>query len=123
MENAIEKYKEEFKQDTKVIATQGKELLKVLYPYHLIAENEMELYTEKNCSLILDNFKYFRIKSCSVEKVENEFDYLYQKMQKLFSAIYPLGLTVTYGIVTINRMSLNKILTIKEYFQLFLHIK
>ena len=105
MENAIEKYKEEFKQDTKVIATQGKELLKVLYPYHLIAENEMELYTEKDSSSILSNFKYFRIKSCSVEKVENEFDYLYQKMQKLFSAIYPLGLTVTYGIVTINRMA------------------
>ena len=45
MENAIEKYKEEFKQDTKVITIQGNELLKVLYPYHLIAENEMELYT------------------------------------------------------------------------------
>ena len=105
MENAIEKYKKEFKNDTEVIATQGNELLKVLSPYHLIAENEMELYTEKDSSSILSNFKYFRIKSCSVEKVENEFDYLYQKMQKLFSAIHPLRLTVTYGIVTINRMA------------------
>ena len=105
MENVIEKYKEEFRDDTEVITTQSDELLKILYPYHLVEENEMELYTEKNCSSILSNFKYFRIKSCSIEKVENEFDYLYQKMQKLFSAIHPLGLTVTYGIITIKRVS------------------
>lgn len=105
MENELERNEKEFRRDTEVIVTQGNELLKALYPYHLIAENEMELYTEKDSSSILSNFKYFRIKSCSVEKVENEFDYLYQKMQKLFSAIHPLGLTITYGIVTINGMA------------------
>ena len=105
MENEPERNEKEFRRDTEVIVTQGNELLKALYPYHLIAENEMELYTEKDSSSILSNFKYFRIKSCFVEKVENEFDYLYQKMQKLFSAIHPLGLTITYGIVTINGMA------------------
>ena len=105
MENELEKHEEEFRRDTEVITIQGNELLKTLYPHYLIGENQLESYIEKDSSSILNKFKYFRIKSCSVEKIGDEFDYLYQKMQKLFSAIHPLGLTVTYGVVTIDGMA------------------
>lgn len=105
MENELEKHEKEFRRDTEVITIQGNELLKTLYPHYLIGENQLESYIEKDSSSILNKFKYFRIKSCSVEKIGDEFDYLYQKMQKLFSAIHPLGLTVAYGVITIDGMA------------------
>ena len=50
MENELEKHEEEFKRDTEVIATQGNELLKTLYPYYLIGESELKSCIEKASS-------------------------------------------------------------------------
>lgn len=43
---------------------------------------------------------FFRIKSCSLDQRDDEFTYLNQKMQKLFSAIHSLGITVAYGVIS-----------------------
>ena len=98
-------YEEEFKKDTEIIEEQTTKFLKILSPSYFIDENNISKWIENDSSEILNKFNYFRIKSCFIERVEDEFDYLYQKMQKLFSAIHSLGLTISYGITVIDGMA------------------
>lgn len=97
--------KEEFKKDTDIIVAQTKGLLETLYPSYLIDDSKLSDLIEKSSPEILDSFVFFRIKSCSIDDKGDAFKYLNQKMQKLFSAIHSLGMTIAYGVISYENRS------------------
>ncbi|RDU38673.1 ATP-binding protein [Neobacillus piezotolerans] len=89
-----------FKKDTDIISHQTYNLLTSLYPSHLVnSENLLEL-VECSSSELLDGFTYYRIMSCTIDNVEDEFAYLNKKMEKLFTALHSIDVTIAYGIIS-----------------------
>ena len=89
-----------FKNDTNIICTQANNLLASLYPSYLVNPENILGLVECSSPELLDGFTYYRIASCSIEDADDEFTYLNQKMEKLFTAIHSIGVTIAYGIIS-----------------------
>lgn len=89
-----------FKNDTNIICTQANNLLASLYPSYLVNPEYISELVECSSPELLDGFTYYRIASCSIEDAEDEIAYLNQKMEKLFTAIHSIGVTIAYGIIS-----------------------
>lgn len=90
----------EFENDTHIISTETNNLLASLYPSYLINPKYISELVERSSSELLDGFSYYRIASCSIEDVDDKVAYLNQKMEKLFTAIHSIGVTIAYGIIS-----------------------
>ncbi|WP_410501810.1 hypothetical protein RIF24_13575 [Exiguobacterium acetylicum] len=91
-----------FKNDIDIINNQTNNLLASLYPSYLVDSKDVSELVEYSSSELLDGFTYYRIMSCVIDNIEDEFVYLNQKMEKLFTAIHSIDITIAYGIISYN---------------------
>lgn len=91
----------QFKHDTEIVAEQSAIFIKDIHPAYLYNTKEeiMELTYDYSDGL-LDAFTFFRVVSCTTDEVENIFEFLNEKMDKFYTALYAVGKPVVYGIVS-----------------------
>lgn len=99
-ESVLSKKSETLNKDIESINLQANKLISSLYPSYLVDTENISELVESNSNELLDEFTYFRIASCSIDKVEDEFAYLNKKMEKLFTAIHSIGVTLSYGVIS-----------------------
>lgn len=100
-EVAISGEQHRFSQDTDILAEQFTKLLQTTSPYYLadIQENILE-HVEKDSAKLLDQMAFFKIASCTTEKMDDIREFLNSKMEKFLTAVHSLQITVAYGIVS-----------------------
>ncbi len=93
----------EFDKDTQVIGEQTDRFLRLVYPGYLVNRNEdLDSYLESDSSLLLDSMTFFRIARCTVENAKDLFESVNAKIEKLFTALHSIGVSVGYGIISHN---------------------
>ncbi|EGR1558521.1 DUF87 domain-containing protein [Vibrio parahaemolyticus] len=92
----------EFSNDTCVIGKQTEEFLHLVYPAYLVDSYNVEQHLDSDSTLQLDGMTYFRISSCSVETVDKAFEVINEKIEKLFTALHSIGVSIAYGLVSRN---------------------
>ncbi len=95
--------KQEFDSDTQVIGEQTDRFLQIVYPGYLVDSNtSLDKYLENDSSLLLDSMTFLRIARCTVENTDDLFESINTKMEKLFTALHSIDVSVGYGIVSRN---------------------
>ena len=84
------------------MAKQAAEFIEEIHPARLLQTKQeiMDLSYAKSDEL-LDSFAFFRIVSCTTDEVDDMFDFLNEKMDKFYTALYAVGKPVVYGIVSV----------------------
>lgn len=91
----------ELEQDTRVLTKQVERFLQVASPAYLLdSSKQINEYVVQNSGEVLNAMTYYRIASCTVEKMDDIRLFLDQKMEKFLTAVHSLNVTVTYGIVS-----------------------
>ncbi|URZ02033.1 ATP-binding protein [Clostridium felsineum] len=93
--------KEQFEQDTVIVAEQSSLFVKNIHPSYLYNTKKeiMDLsYTDSDD--LLDAFTFFRIVSCTTDEVDDMFEFLNGKMAKFYTALYSVGKPIVYGVVS-----------------------
>lgn len=97
---------QEFNKDTEILCEQTNKFLQTIYPNYLIPQNEdLSKFFDDESSILLDSIKFFRIGRCTIDSVDDVFGFVNQKIEKLFTALHSINVTVTYGIVSYNGTS------------------
>ena len=95
------KINEQFDDDTAVVAEQAELFVKKVHPSYFINTKEEVLnlvYDSSN--ILLDRFTFYRLVSCTMENVDDMFEFLNEKMKKFFTAIHSLEKPIVYGVVS-----------------------
>lgn len=92
----------EFANDTDLIAKQTEEFLHLVYPAYLVDSYNVDQHLDSDSTLRLDGMTYFRISSCSAETVDKAFEVINEKIEKLFTALHSIGISIGYGLVSRN---------------------
>lgn len=93
--------KHEFDNDTQVIGEQTGRFLRLVYPGYLVNRTaSLDKYLELDSSMLLDSMTFFRIARCTIENAEDLFESVNAKIEKLFTALHSIGVSVGYGIVS-----------------------
>lgn len=100
--NAHDTPSTEFKDDSIIIGKQTEEFLRLIYPSYLIDHNNLESLLDSQSTLQIDNMKYFRINRCRIENVDEIFEAVNEKIEKLFTALHSIGVSIGYGLVSRN---------------------
>lgn len=96
-----EALEEQFKQDTKIVAEQSAQFVKELHPAYLHnTKQDIIGLSYDGSDELLDAFTFFRIISCTTDEVDDMFEFLNEKMDKFYTALYSVGKPVVYGIVS-----------------------
>ncbi|MBY3787650.1 hypothetical protein HPQ32_04225 [Photobacterium carnosum] len=103
-----------FANDTNLIGEQTEEFLHLIYPAYLVDSNNTDQYLDNNSTSQLDGMTYFRISSCSVETVDKAFEVINEKIEKLFTALHSIGVSISYGLISRNGVT-NLVLGIYSY--------
>ncbi|MGL1206731.1 ATP-binding protein [Vibrio parahaemolyticus] len=90
----------EFANDTVVIGKQTEEFLNLVYPAYIVDSYNLEQHFDSDSTLQLDGMTYFRIGSCSAETVDKAFEVINEKIEKLFTALHSIGVSIGYGLVS-----------------------
>jgi hypothetical protein len=99
--NSMVLVEQEFENDTRMIGEQTDRFLQLVYPGYLVDKNgSLDEYFERDSSLLLDSMTFFRISRCTVENAEDLFESVNAKIEKLFTALHSIGVSVGYGIVS-----------------------
>lgn len=95
--------KTQFDQDIKIIAEQSVKFIEEVHPSYLLNEKkEIQNLTYDNSNEFLDSFNFFRIVSCTVNGFDDVFEFLNDKINKFYTALYHIGKPIVYGIVSYN---------------------
>lgn len=97
--NLSEQYKKEFDLDTDIVSSQTCKYLSVMQPSYILSEDSINGLVYGNSSELLEAISFFRVKSCSVENVEEIHSYLNNKMIKFYTAIHAINKPIIYGII------------------------
>lgn len=93
--------KEQFAQDTAIVAEQATLFVEKIHPAYLCnTKKEIMSLSYDNSDDLLDAFTFFRIVSCTTDEVDDMFEFLNKKMDKFYTVLYSLGKPVIYGIVS-----------------------
>ncbi|WP_283709190.1 ATP-binding protein [Pseudoalteromonas prydzensis] len=90
----------EFANDTVAIGKQTEEFLNLVYPAYIVDSYNLEQHFDSDSTLQLDGMTYFRISSCSAETVDKAFEVINEKIEKLFTALHSIGVSIGYGLVS-----------------------
>lgn len=90
--------KSEFTDINSRLETQLETFSKTVAPYMTI--NDVSTHIDSNSIQSINGFVFFRLVSCTTEKLDNVEEQLRIKMEKLLTAIHSLGSPVIYGIVS-----------------------
>ena len=108
MSKDIEEYKanqvalkEAFDKDTAIVAEQTVKFIENIYPAYLY-NNKQEILnlTYDKSDDLLKAFTFFKIASCITEEVDDLFEFLNEKMNRFYTALYSVGKPIVYGVVS-----------------------
>lgn len=88
------------KQNVELLGKQAGNFVQSVAPYLQVNNANIKQYIATNSSETIQRMRFFRLKSCMTEDVEDLALYLNEKMEKLFVAINPLGEPIAYGIAS-----------------------
>lgn len=94
------KLKKEFDNDTAVLGEQAGLLVNSISPYLSVNPVNITELLEEDSVKVLEGFRFFKLTSCTTESVDDLALYLNERMDKLFTAIHPLGATLVYGVAS-----------------------
>lgn len=93
--------REQFNNDTKIVAEQIARFVKLMQPAHITQGKQQVLKSVYHeADVLLEAFSLYRIMSCSIEDVDDLFEYLNKKMNRFYTAMQSIGKPVIYGIVS-----------------------
>lgn len=91
----------QFSQDTEIVAKQSVKFINEIHPAYLYnSREEIINLSYDNSDKLLDEFTFFRIVSCTTDDIDDMFEFLNEKMNKFYTALYSLGRPIIYGIVS-----------------------
>lgn len=90
----------EFKKDSQIIGEQTADFLRLVYPSYLIDREEITSLLDSNSTTQLNGMTYFRICCCTADTVDKVFETVNGKIEKLFTALHSIGVSVSYGLVS-----------------------
>jgi len=93
---------QEFENDTRIVGEQTEKFLRLVYPAYLVDSNNIEVLLDNESTLQLDGMTYFRINSCTADTVDRVFETVNAKIEKLFTALYSIGVSIGYGLISRN---------------------
>ncbi len=94
---------QDFKNDTALLASQFNCFLKTASPFYMVSNENIKECLENEPNTILEGYHFFKISSCMTENVEDLAEYLQEKIEKLYTALYALNTPIIYGIITENK--------------------
>lgn len=99
---ATEQKNSVFKEDTYLLGKNTADFITNFYPaYSINNDLAVNLPQEKSLDL-LNTFTFYRLCECTIEDVNDKFDYFAKKMNKMFITAYSIKQRVCYGIVSNN---------------------
>lgn len=94
------KLSEDLGNSAAILGNQAESFIQCVSPYLAIDSDFVKNYLDDNSQGSLSGMWFFRLNSCTVENVENLAEYLQERMEKLFTALYSLGETIVYGVIS-----------------------
>lgn len=91
-----------FNKDSEIVGKQTAEFLRIVYPAYLVDRNNIERFLDNESTLQLDGMTYFRISCCTADTADKVFETVNGKIEKLFTALHSIGVSVSYGLVSRN---------------------
>ncbi len=91
--------KEEFERTNVILEKQLLSFSQNVAPY-LAASKDISPYVYKDSTQFLNGMAFFRLKSCTIEKTDDAFTFINERIEKLFTALYALESPVLYGIIS-----------------------
>ena len=88
------------KENVQLLGQQAGAFVQSVAPYLQVNNANIKNYVADNSSEIIQGMRFFRLKSCTTEDVEDLALYLNEKMEKLFVAINPLSEPIAYGVTS-----------------------
>ena len=89
-----------FEQDTKSLGQNISEFIMNFYPSYGV-NNEMAVNCPQENSLdLLNSFTFYKMCECTIDNIDDKFQYFAEKMKKLFTTAYSMKQEVCYGIVS-----------------------
>ena len=95
----LDDIKREFAKNNTILENQLLAFSQNVAPY-LAAPQDISQYVDPNSTGILSGMTFFRLNSCTIEKTDDVFAFINERIEKLFTAIYALGSPVLYGIIS-----------------------
>lgn len=93
---------EQFKEDTAIIADQVDRYVKVMNPGYLVDANNFDSLIEQDSGSFLNFMAFYRIASCTVEKSDDLFRVINNKMEKLMAALHSIDVPIGFGVISRN---------------------
>lgn len=90
----------EFNNDSLIVGEQTEEFLRLVYPAYLVDQRNIDELLDSDSTFQLDGMTYFRISCCTVESVDKIFEVMNAKVEKLFTALHSIGISISYGLVS-----------------------
>jgi hypothetical protein len=91
---------DEFINDSTIVGEQTKNFLQLVYPAYLVDPSNIEPLLDSESTLQLDGVTYFRISCCTVNTVDKVFETVNEKIEKLFTALHSIGVSISYGLIS-----------------------
>lgn len=91
---------EVLKENVDVLSQQAGNFVQSVAPYLQVNNTNIKKYVADDSSEIIQGMRFFRLKSCTTENVEDLALYLNEKMEKLFVATNSLNEPIAYGIAS-----------------------
>lgn len=92
----------QFREDTAIVAEQSARFIDEIHPAYLhdTKEEIINLVYPDSDTLLENHFTFFRIISCTTSEIHHVFEFLNEKMEKFYTALYSVGKPAVYGIVS-----------------------
>ncbi len=96
-----EELEKQFKRDTEIVAKQSLQFVKEVHPAYLYnTKKEVLELSYDDSDVLLDAVSFFRIVSCTTDEVDDMFEFLNEKMENFYTALYSIGKPIIYGVVS-----------------------
>lgn len=94
---------QDFDEGDKIIGDQTIKFLKLVYPSYLVnKDDDIETWLDSNSSLRIRSMSFFRISSCTADNVDDIFENVNERFEKLFTALYSVDIPIAYGLVSFD---------------------
>lgn len=89
-----------FEQDTKSLGQNISEFIMNFYPSYGVNNEIAVNFPQENSLDLLNSFTFYKMCECTIDNVDDKFQYFAEKMKKLFTTAYSMKQEVCYGIVS-----------------------
>lgn len=86
--------------DSKILSNGIIRYLELVSPGYLINISDINNHLDKHGISFLNSMSFFKVESCSVENIDKAYEELKNKVQKLFTSLYSINITIVYGLIS-----------------------